>query len=148
MSGRVSFCGSILTLLLALPELLDLQVNGLVYPALEFGAIAEHEEYLEPDKERSQEDGLHKVVQKRWCSSFELSVSDKLGNPACDVDCAGPRVCSRTVRGGEVVRIRGAADKDRSNHGTCDRFHEDVQGRVQNGSGRADVEREIRYREP
>ena len=137
-----------MTLLLALPKLLNLQLNSLVYPALEFGAVAEHEEYLEPDEEWSQEDGLHKVVQKRWCSSFELSVSDELGDPACDVDCAGPRVGSRTVRGREVVRIRGAADKDRSNHGTCDRLHENVQGRVQNGSGGADVEREIRYREP
>jgi hypothetical protein len=75
-------------------------------------------------------------------------MSDKLGNPACDVDCASPRVGSRTVCGREVVRIRGAADEERSNHSTCDRFHEDVQGRVQNGSGRADVKRKIRYGEP
>lgn len=52
-----------MALLLALPELLNLQVNGLVYSALQFGAVAELEEYLEPYEEGCQEDGLHKVVQ-------------------------------------------------------------------------------------
>lgn len=143
-----SFRRAVLTLLLALPELYNLQLNGLVYPALQFGAVAELEEYLEPNEKGRQEDGLHEVVQQRWGSSLELSVSDELGNPACDVDCAGPGVGSRTIGRCEVVRIRGAADENWSQHGTCDRLHENVQRRVQDGPDSADIEREIRYGEP
>jgi hypothetical protein len=121
-----SFRRAILALLLALLELLDLLVDRLVYSALQFRAVAKREQDLEPDEEGSQEDCLYEVVQQRRCSSLKLAVSDELGDPACDVDCAGPGVRGCAIRGRKVVCERGAANEDGSDHCTCDRFHEDV----------------------
>lgn len=56
------FRRAVLALGLALLELLDFLLDGLVYPALQLGAVAEHEENLEPDEERREEDSLHEVV--------------------------------------------------------------------------------------
>lgn len=88
------FRRSVLVLLLALLELLNLLFHSLVYPALQFGAVAEREEDLEPDEEGCEEDGLYQIVKQRRGPSFKLAMSDKLCDPASDVDCASPRVRS------------------------------------------------------
>jgi hypothetical protein len=142
------FRRTVLALFLALLNLLDLQLNSLVYATFELRTVAELEEYLEPHEKRSQEDGLDKIVQQSRRPSFKFSMSNELRNPACNVNRASPRVGCRAIRRCEVIRIRGASDEYRDNHGACDRLHQDVQGRVEYSCGSADVEREIGHGKP
>lgn len=148
ISSIALFCRAVLGLVFALLELLNLLLNSLVYPTLQFRTVAELEENLEPDKERGQEYSLDEIVQQSWRPSLKLSVSNKLRNPACNVDRASPGVDGHAVLRCKMVRIRSTADQYRSNHGSCDGLHQDVQGRVEHGCSSADVEREIGHGKP
>src|SRR5436305_11962931 len=56
--------------------------HSAVQSRFQFWPVAKMKKHLEPNKERSQENGLHKVIKKRWSSAFESAMAYKLGNPA------------------------------------------------------------------
>ena len=132
---------------LALPELGNLNVDSLVYTGLEFWAVAELEEQLEPDEERGEEDGLEQVVEQGRGSALELAVADKLGQPAHDVSDDGGLGGSR---GGypQVVCAGGGSQADEGQHGAGDRFKEHIEGAVCQGGEGAKVCIQVRDLQP
>lgn len=62
-----------------------------VYPVLQLWTIAQEEENLEPHKHRGEEQCLDEIVHQSWGPALKSSVSDKLSDPADDMngDCRG-----------------------------------------------------------
>jgi hypothetical protein len=134
--------------LLALLELVNLLLDSLVDATLQLRTVTEREQDLEPDKERGQEEGLNQVVKQSRCSSFKLSMSNELRDPAGNVYPTSPVVCRGSVGRGQVVAVRSTADEDGREKTSGDGFHEYVERRVQHCTSGADVQREIRHGEP
>ena len=72
--------------------LLDLDTDGMIQSGLQLRSITEEEEYLHPDEERSQEQGLYQIIQQCRRSPLKHTMSDKLCDPAEDVQSNRPFV--------------------------------------------------------
>jgi hypothetical protein len=117
----LSFRGAIL---LALPELLNVLLNGLIDTALQLGAVSARKEDLKPDEKGRQEDSLDEIVQESRCPALELAVSNKLRYPAHNVDGTCPVIRSSSVGGSQMVRKGGGTKEDGSEDCSGDRLHE------------------------
>lgn len=119
--------------LLAGPKLGDLDLNGLVDTLLELGSVPDHEEKLEPDKQRGEEDGLEQVVEQGGRPPLELAVADELGQPAHDVDGDGDLGDWRRALQAEVVGQGGGAKADQGQHRPCYRFKQHIERTPEQG---------------
>lgn len=140
----MSFVGAAGTHLLRLTVLLgfgflgsfkfsNLLLNNLVNTSLELSAIAELEEKLEPDKQRSQEDGLQQVVEKCRGTLLERAVADKLQDPAGDVGAEGDLIRhNRVLKPGKVA---GGSDGEAEcgEQSARDRLEQDVKASPYDG---------------
>lgn len=144
-----SFLGSLLRLAvrgfprpLRILELLDLALHRLIQPRLQLRSVPEEEEDLEPDEEGREEECLHEIVQQSRSTALELAVPDELCDPGNYVHPDRGVIGGRAVGLCEIVGVGGAGDEEGSEEATRDRFHENVEGRVQDRGDGSDVERE------
>lgn len=122
--------------------------NGLAHVALdaslEFLAVAKGEEHLEPDEERSEEDGLEEAVQQGGGAVLELAVADKLEDPADDVggDGVGGEGVGVVVGKG-VVAGGGGGEAEEGEGGAGDGLEQDVEAAPEQRAQRAEVELQV-----
>jgi hypothetical protein len=139
---------TILALLLALLEFINLLLHSLVDATLQLRTVAEREQDLKPDKERGQEECLDQVVEQSRRPAFKLSMSNELCDPTGNIYPTSPVICRGSVRRGQMVAVRGTADENRREEASSNRLHEYVERRVQHCTSGADVQREVRHGEP
>ena len=127
------------------PILGNVLLDRSVQSRLELGSISKSKEKLHPHEERSQEECLNKVVHESRGSTFENSVSDELSKPAKDMKDQSPIVGRSTVLRCEVIGVCGGGEEQWGQQTSGHRFHQDVDGRVQQGGDGAKVRGEVRY---
>jgi len=114
-------------LALFLSELRNLDLHSLVQSLLQIWPVSKHEEDLHPNKERSQEQGLHQVVEQSRRSAFKLAMSNKLCDPAHDEYATCPFIRSCTVNIEEVVAIDGPRHYEWEDQAAGNWLHKEVE---------------------
>lgn len=129
--------------LLLLTELGDFDLHVLVHPRLQLGPIAKEEQNLHPDKQRCKQQGLDEVIQQRRSTTLKLAVADKLRQPGDNVDATGPVVHIHSVGSEQVVTASCEANHQRGEQAARDRFEEDIEKGVDEGSDGTSIGREV-----
>ena len=114
-------------------ELGNLLLYGLIHTGLQFGAVAEHEKELKPDKERGQEDSLDQIIQKGRRTTLEGAMAEELEEPADDMNSKSYLVDGVRLGNPQVVNTSGAANTDSSENGACNRFQENIEAAPEEG---------------
>lgn len=129
-------------------ELCDLLADLLVHARLQFRAVAQEEQDLEPHEHGSEEEGLDDVVQEGGGAALEGAVADELEDPARHMD--GDGILEGGVRVGQphVVAKGGGSQadgrEDEAGHG----LQQQVERRVERGCDGAEVEVQVGEGEP
>lgn len=109
------------------PELLNLDHDLLVDTSSKLRSVSELEEDLKPHKHRGQENGLDKVVEQGRGTSLIFTVTNKLEDPANDVNGQGSLKGCVGVLQAEVVGESCAAHAEDGQKETCEWLQEQVQ---------------------
>lgn len=110
----------------ALPELGNLNRHSLIHARLELRAVAQHEQELKPDEQRSEEDGLEKVVQECRGTALKFAVTEELRQPAHNVNDNGNLGGQDWVGNAEIVGEGASTEADERQCGAGDRLEENV----------------------